>query len=145
MRIESQTKFSGDRVHKNAIESKTGDSFAMVMKKSESKMQMDALKQLMSRVDFQGQKLAEQKTFENLRDYKNLVKDFVRESMSSGLQLADKQSFTPGGGMKNHQIVEVIDKKLIELQDEVLNNEQEGLEVLRQIGEIKGLLVNLYM
>ncbi len=115
------------------------------MKKSQSKLQLDALHQLMSRVDAQGEKLGEQRTFENLRDYKNLVKEFMREALSFGIQLTDKQSFSPGGGMKNHQIVEVIDKKLIELQDEVLNNEKEGLETLQSIGEIKGLLINLYM
>lgn len=145
MRIESQTKIPGDRIQKNAVESKSIDSFANVMKKSQSKLQLDALHQLMSRVDAQGEKLGEQRTFENLRDYKNLVKEFMREALSFGIQLTDKQSFSPGGGMKNHQIVEVIDKKLIELQDEVLNNEKEGLDTLQSIGEIKGLLINLYM
>lgn len=144
MRIESQTNFPNDRIQKNTAENKSIDSFANVMKKSQSKLQLDSLNQLMTRVDAQGQKLAEQKTFENLRDYKNLVKEFMRESLSFGLQLSDKQSFA-SGGMKIHQIVEVIDKKLIELQDEVLNNEKEGLDTLSQIGEIKGLLINLYM
>ncbi|XKE94979.1 YaaR family protein [Metaplanococcus flavidus] len=145
MRIESQTKIPGDRIQKNTVENKSIDSFANVMKKSQSKLQLDALHQLMSRVDAQGEKLGEQRTFENLRDYKNLVKEFMREALSFGIQLTDKQSFSPGSGMKNHQIVEVIDKKLIELQDEVLNNEKEGLETLQSIGEIKGLLINLYM
>ena len=145
MRIESQTKIPGDRIQKNIVENKSVDSFARVMQKSQSKLQLDALHQLMSRVDAQGEKLGEQRTFENLREYKNLVKEFMREALSFGLQLSDKQSFSPGGGMKNHQIVEVIDKKLIELQDEVLNNEREGLDTLQSIGEIKGLLINLYM
>lgn len=145
MRIDGQTKIPGDRIQKNAIENKSIDSFSSVMKKSQSKLQLDALHQLMSRVDAQGEKLGEQRTFENLRDYKNLVKEFMREALSFGLQLSDKQSFSPSGGMKNHQIVEVIDKKLIELQDEVLNNEREGLDTLQSIGEIKGLLINLYM
>ena len=145
MRIESQTKITGDRIQKNAVENKSIDSFANVMKKSQSKLQMDALHQLMGRVDAQGEKLVERRTFENLRDYKNIVKEFMREALSFGLQLTDKQSFSPGGGMKNHQIVEVIDKKLIELQDDMLNNEREGLDTLQSIGEIKGLLINLYM
>ncbi|WP_033543171.1 YaaR family protein [Planococcus sp. CAU13] len=145
MRIESQAKIPGDRIQKNMVENKSIDSFASVMKKSQSKLQLDALHQLMSRVDAQGEKLGEQRTFENLREYKNLVKEFMREALSFGLQLSDKQSFSPHGGMKNHQIVEVIDKKLIELQDDMLNNEKEGLDTLESIGEIKGLLINLYM
>ncbi|HSO57838.1 MAG TPA: YaaR family protein, partial [Paenisporosarcina sp.] len=79
------------------------------------------------------------------RDYKNIVKQFIGESLSYGLQLSDKQSFNPSGGMKNHQLIEVIDEKLIEIHDEVLNNEKEGFDILQLAGEIKGLLINLYM
>lgn len=145
MRIERQTNFPSDRLQKSSVEGKTSDSFANVIKKSESKMQLDSLNHLMNQVDTQGQKFAKQRTLENLRDYKNLVKQFIRESLCYGLQLTDKQSFNSGGSMKSHQIVEVIDKKLIELQDEVLNNEREGIDTLRIVGEIKGLLINLYM
>jgi uncharacterized protein YaaR (DUF327 family) len=145
LRIERQTNFPSDRLPKSAVENKSTDSFANVIRKSQSKLQLDSLNQLMTRVDTQGQKLANQKTLENLRDYKNLVKQFVGESLSYGLQLSEKQSFNPSGGMKNHQLIEVIDKKLIALHDEVLNNEKEGIDILQQVGEIKGLLINLYM
>ncbi len=86
-----------------------------------------------------------QKTIENLIDYKHLVKQFIGESLSYGLQLSDKQSFNPSGGMKNHQLIGVIDQKLIEIHDEVLNNEKEGIDILQMVGEIKGMLINLYM
>ncbi|MGB3259925.1 YaaR family protein [Paenisporosarcina sp.] len=145
MRIDRQTNLLSDRLHKSPVENKSSDSFANVIKKSQSKLQMDSLNQLMTRVDAQGQKLANQRTLENLRDYKNIVKQFIGETLSYGLQLSDKQSFNPSGGMKNHQLIEVIDKKLIEIHDEVLNNEKEGFDILQLVGEIKGLLINLYM
>ncbi|TWT03752.1 DUF327 family protein [Planomicrobium sp. CPCC 101079] len=126
-------------------ENRLADSFANVIRKSQVKMQHDALNQLISRVDIQGQKLAKQKTLENLRDYKKLVKQFIGEALNSGLQLSEKQSFHSGGGMKTHQLIEVIDKKLLELQDEVLANEKDSIDLLELIGEIKGLLINLYM
>ena len=145
MRIERPTNFPNDRIPKNPLESKSTGSFANVIKTTQSKLQLDTLNQLMTRVDAQGQKLSKQKTLENLRDYKNLVKQFIGESLSYGLHLSEKQSFNHSGGMKTHQLIEVIDQKLIELNDEVLNNEKEGIDTLRLIGEIKGLLINLYM
>jgi len=145
LRIDRQTSFPSDRLQKGAIESKTTDSFANVIKKSQSKFQLESLNQLMARVDTQGQKLSKQKTLENLIDYKNLVKQFIGESLSYGLQLSEKQSFNHTGGMKTHQLVEVIDQKLMDLQDEVLDSEKEGLHTLDLVGEIKGLLINLYM
>lgn len=145
LRIEGQANFLNDRLQKSTVESKTTDSFVNVIKKSQSKLQLDSINQLMTRVDTQGQQLAKQRTLENLREYKNIVKQFIRESLSYGLQLSDKKSFNSSGGMKSHQIVEVIDQKLIELQDEVLMNEKEGIEILSIVGEVKGLLINLYM
>lgn len=145
MRIEIQTNFPSDRLHKSPVENKSSDTFASMVRKSQTKLQHESLNQLMTRVDSQGQKLANQRTLENLRDYKNIVKQFIGESLSYGLQLSDKQSFNPSGGMKNHQLIEVIDQKLIEIHDEVLNNEKEGFDILQLVGEIKGLLINLYM
>ena len=145
LRIERQTNFPSDRLHKTPVENKSSDTFASMVRKSQSKLQHESLNQLMTRVDSQGQKLANQRTLENLRDYKNIVKQFIGESLSYGLQLSDKQSFNPSGGMKNHQLIEVIDQKLIEIHDEVLNNEKEGFDILQLVGEIKGLLINLYM
>ena len=145
LRIERQTNSPSDRLHKTPVENKSSDTFASMVRNSQSKLQHESLNQLMTRVDSQGQKLANQRTLENLRDYKNIVKQFIGESLSYGLQLSDKQSFNPSGGMKNHQLIEVIDQKLIEIHDEVLNNEKEGFDILQLVGEIKGLLINLYM
>ncbi|MCJ1909747.1 YaaR family protein [Planococcus ruber] len=145
MRIEGQAKFPGELMRKGAVEGKSADSFAAVMRNSQSKLKLDSLNQLMDRIDVQGQRLAKQRTIEHLIDYKNSVKQFVSESLSYGLELSEKQSFHPNGGMKSHQLVEVIDEKLLAINDEVLDNEKDGIEVLRLVGEMKGLLVNLYM
>jgi uncharacterized protein YaaR (DUF327 family) len=145
LRIESQTKFPGELLRKGATEGGAIDSFASVMKNSRTKLQLNSLNQLMERIDLQGQRLAKQQTIENLIDYKKLVKQFVSESLSFGLQLTEKQSFHPNGGMKSHRLVEVIDEKLLAINDEVLESEKEGIDTLRLVGEIKGLLINLYM
>jgi uncharacterized protein YaaR (DUF327 family) len=108
LRIDGQTKFPNDRILKSAVESKTADSFANIIQKSQSKLQLDSLKGLMNRVDIQGQKLANQRTLENLIDYKNVVKQFINESLSYGLKLSDKQSFHPNGGMKSHPLILVM-------------------------------------
>lgn len=115
------------------------------MNKSQSKLHHDSLNRLMDHVDKQGQKLANQRTFENLISYKQAVKQFVSESVQYGLHLSDEQSHTPGGSIRPQQIVKIIDKKLIDIQDQILDNEKEGIGTLDLVGEIKGLLINLYM
>ncbi len=145
MRIERQTNFSLEKLLKVAVESKSTSTFSSFMSKSQSKLQLESLNQFMTRLETQGQILAKQRTLENLRDYKKMVKGFIEEAITYGLQLSEKQSYHTNGSMKSHQIVEIIDQKLLELHDEVINNEEQGIEVLRLVGEIKGLLINLYM
>lgn len=142
MRIERQTNLPFGQLQKGAVESKSTNTFASMMSQSQSKLQLESL---LSRLENQGKVLVNQRTLENLRDYKKMVKEFIGETVKGGLQLSEKQSYHSNGNMKSHQIVEKIDQKLLELQDEVINNEEKGLEALRLVGEIKGLLINLYM
>ena len=145
LRVDGYTLIQGDRIQKAPAETRSTDSFAGVMKSTRVKLHNDSLNGLLDRVDLQGQKLAKQRTLENLLDYKTLVKQFINESLSHGLQLSEKHSEHPSGGMKTHQLIEVIDEKMLEVQDEVLQNEQDNIETLRLVGEVKGLLLNLYM
>jgi uncharacterized protein len=145
VRIESPANFPGDRLQKQPVDAKSTDSFANLVKKTQSNLHSESLNQLMNQVDLQGQRLSNQRTLENLRDYKNSVKKFIGESLNYGLQLSEKQSFQPGGGNKTHQLIEVIDQRLLDMNDEVLDKEKSGIDTLRMVGEIKGLLVNLYM
>lgn len=145
MRIESSANFPGDRLQKQPVDSKSNETFANLVRKTQSNLHRESLNQLMNQVDLQGQRLSNQRTLENLRDYKNSVKKFIGESLNYGLQLSEKQSFQPGGSIKTHQLIEVIDQKLLDMNDEVLDKEKNGIDTLRMVGEIKGLLVNLYM
>lgn len=145
LRIDGNTLIQGDRIHKVPAEVKAADSFANVMKNTRVKLQNDSLNGLMDRVEAQGQKLAKQRTLENLLDYKTVVRQFISESLSFGLQLADKHSEHPAGGMKTYQLIEVIDQKMLEVQDDVLRNEEDNIDTLRLVGEVKGLLLNFYM
>lgn len=145
LRIDRQTNFPIEMLQKGTVESKTTSTFSSFISKSQSKLQLESLNQLITHLETKGQMLAKQRTLENLRDYKKMVKQFIGEALHYGLQLSEKQSYDLHGGMKSHQIVEIVDQKLLELHDEVINNEEQGMEVLRLVGEIKGLLINLYM
>lgn len=145
LRIAGYTQIQGDRVQKAPTETKSTDTFSSVMKGTRMKLQNDSLNGLMDRIDLHGQKMVKQRTLENLLDYKAIVKQFINESLSYSLQLSDKHSEHPSGGMKTHQLLEVIDEKMLDLQDEVLRNEQDNIDTLRLVGEVKGLLLNLYM
>jgi uncharacterized protein len=119
-------------------------SFSEVMAKGREEKTIERLRELVSKIEDQGAILAESRTVEDLRKYKQLVKDFMDDAIKSGLQLEDRRGFTRRGKSKIYKIVEQVDKKIIELTDAVLVEQKSSLEILDLVGEIKGLLINVY-
>lgn len=138
-----------ERANVNKVEKKkevatASISFAEIMKKGRSDQFVDRLKQLLHDIDDQGKVLAETQTVEELRKYKQLVKDFMKEAVDNGLKLEERRGFNRRGRTKVYKIVKQVDQKLLELTDTVLKEQEKGLKILDLVGEIKGLLVNVY-
>ncbi|MDR7001005.1 YaaR family protein [Neobacillus niacini] len=146
MKIQDQIRINmGDsRFPTTERNSTNSASFQKIMSTYSKGLTKDYLNQLLEDVDQQGQKLSENPTFHELRKYKDLVKQFMGEVTKNGVGLYQTESWDPYSGNKTLKTVQVLDRKLMELSDHVLNQQNEGLSILERIGEIKGLLINLY-
>lgn len=110
----------------------------------DQKMQIQTLNRLIGDIEGAGQRLVRSRTFRELAKYKALVKRFVKEAVEYGLELKQSTSWNEYGQSRPLKTVETIDAKLVELSEEILNKEKSSLEILEMIGEVKGLLINLY-
>ncbi|TDQ36938.1 YaaR family protein [Aureibacillus halotolerans] len=119
-------------------------SFQEIMAKGRVEKTHEKLTGLMKDIEAQGKALADTRSVEELRKYKALIKDFMRDAVDVGLQLQEHRGFTRQGRTKVFKIVETVDAKLAELTASVLEKEASGLKILEQVGEIKGMLMNLY-
>jgi uncharacterized protein YaaR (DUF327 family) len=144
VRVENHLKAGIDSLKKEKATSQNRTSFSEVMTQSKGKLNQQALNQLLSRIEEKGALLAQKMTVSHMRDYKKMVKQFVEEAVRHGLELQDRQGYNFRGRPKSYKIVEEIDQKLIELTNEVVQQEKNGIHILSLIGEIKGLMVNLY-
>jgi uncharacterized protein YaaR (DUF327 family) len=119
-------------------------SFQKIINSYSKDITKDSLQGLLEDIDKQGQKLSETPTFQELRKYKELVKKFMGEVSKTGIGMYQTDSWDPYGGSKTLKTVQILDKKLVELADHVLNQQNSSLSILERIGDIKGLLINLY-
>ncbi|GER67665.1 hypothetical protein BpJC4_21360 [Weizmannia acidilactici] len=119
-------------------------NFAEMVKSSGEKLQMDELNQLLSQLDEAGSKLARTRNFKDLLRFKALVKQFVKQAVDYSMKMKQSQDWNQFGESRKMQIVETIDQKLADLTEEYIRKEQPALDILGKIGEIKGLLINLY-
>jgi uncharacterized protein YaaR (DUF327 family) len=119
-------------------------SFQKIINSYSQDLTKDYLNKLLENIDKQGQQLCETPTFHELRKYKDLVKQFIGEVTKYGLSLSQSESWDMYGGSRTLKTVQVLDRKLVELTDHVLGQQSDSLSILERIGEIKGLLINLY-
>lgn len=124
--------------------SSTQQSFDTIVKSTTHQLKQQEIQQLMNEIAIQGDKLSRFRSFRDLAKFKRLVKDFLAETVYNGLDLEKSQNFSPEGHSQQLTIVKEVDEKLIELTDGIINQERSAVDLLGVIGEIKGLLLNLY-
>ncbi|QDI92933.1 DUF327 family protein [Salicibibacter halophilus] len=119
-------------------------SFQAIMNHQRQSVAFDQLQAAMGKIEDQGKILAESRTEKELREYKKLIRNFVDEIVRNGLQIEERRRFNRPE-TNAYKIVAEVDEKLARLAEKVLENEAAHLDILAQVGEIRGLLVNLYM
>ncbi|RKQ33008.1 YaaR family protein [Oceanobacillus halophilus] len=142
MKISNEIGRQTDSIYKRQSDTDRA-SFNKMLRSQQVFYNQQQLDNLMKDITLQGNKLSRSRTFRDLAKFKKLVKTFLDETLSKGLSLQKKQSFGMNGN-QNLALVKQVDEKLIELTEQVMNQEKKTINILGLIGEIKGLLINLY-
>lgn len=132
------------QIQKKGIEATESVRFTEVMAKGREQIVYERMQQMQADIEAQGQKLAKSQTIEDFKKYKQLVKSFMEDAVKNGLQLEEQRGLDWRGRTKVYKIVKEVDKKLIDLANTVLDKEKRGLDILGLVGEIQGLLINIY-
>ncbi|MBM7610074.1 uncharacterized protein YaaR (DUF327 family) [Lysinibacillus composti] len=121
-----------------------GNRFGEMVVKQGSKMQTEQLTRLLGDISSAGDRVARSRNLRELARFKMLVKRFLQEAVNYGLEMKQSHTWNRFGECRRLKIVETIDERLVELAEDLLNEEKATIDLLDKIGEIKGLLVNLY-
>jgi len=144
MEVPRVSKTGINRVQKKESVPTESISFSEVMGSKRENLVYEKMTKMMQDIEDQGKVLAESRTVDDLKKYKKLVKEFMQDAVNNGLKLEDQRGFNRRGRTKVYKIVKEVDKKLIDLTNAVLQKEQNGLNILNLVGEVKGLLINMY-
>jgi uncharacterized protein YaaR (DUF327 family) len=144
----------GDGIRPNVDLMKTSDSrrssqaerlnFGTLIQGEDDRMSQERLTQLLSNIDKQGQILARSRSIRDFYLYKNLVKQFMEEAVKFGIALDDRRGMNRRGRSRLYKIVKEVDGELLKLTDELLSDQAPMIDLLARIGEIRGMLINLY-
>lgn len=118
--------------------------FGRMVQKQEQKLHSDQITRLLGDISTAGDRIARSRNLREMAKFKMLVRRFLKESVETGLELKQSHTWNQYGEGRRLKIVKTIDEKLIELAEDLLDKEKTAIELLEKIGEIKGLLINLY-
>ncbi|OXS79257.1 YaaR family protein [Domibacillus enclensis] len=144
MEIQRVNKVSTSRAERKEETAKASVAFTDVIASKRQNAALDKMNGMMKDIETQGEKLAEHRTIDDLRKYKKMVKEFMEEAVNSGLQLEEQRGFNRRGRTKVYKIVKEVDSRLTQLANDVINKEKSQLDILGKVGEIQGLLINIY-
>ena len=99
---------------------------------------------LMEEITMQGERLSKTRDIRDMKKYRGLIKEFMNEIINRSHEFSRENFLDRRGRHRVYGIVRLIDEKLDELAQELVKDEKDNLAILAKIGEIRGLLLDIF-
>ncbi|MCD7836077.1 MAG: YaaR family protein [Lachnospiraceae bacterium] len=102
------------------------------------------LNTLMEEITMQGEKLSKRRDVKDMKHYRGLLKDFLNEVVTHSHSFSRENFLDRRGRHRVYGIIRLIDENLDQLAQELMKDEKDNLAILSKIGEIRGLLLDIF-
>ena len=117
--------------------------FTLVSRVEEQELQA-RLTALMEEITMQGKKLGKRRDVKDMKRYRGLIKDFLNEVVARSHNFSRENFLDRKGRHRVYGIIRLIDQNLDDLAQELMKDEKDNLMILSKIGEIEGLLLDIF-
>lgn len=117
--------------------------FTLASRVEESQLQ-ERLTAMLEEITRQGDKLAKHRDVKDMKRYRGLIKDFLNEIVNRSHEFSRENFLDRKGRHRVYGIIRLVDKNLDELAQELVKDEKDNLSILEKIGEIRGLLLDIF-
>jgi uncharacterized protein YaaR (DUF327 family) len=104
----------------------------------------DRLNLMMEEIVMQGDKITKRMDVKDMRRYRTLIKDFMNEIVNRSHKFSRENFLDRRGRHRVYGIVRLVDEKLDELAQELMKEEKDKIAILAKVGEIRGLLLDIF-
>lgn len=119
-------------------------SFSAELNDQGRSLTREELEQLLKKIDEQGARLTNTPTYDELKSYRTLVKDFVGEAISRMYSLHTSAGWDRLGRQKVYTTVRRIDEELEAMAEHIRLGQADPLTIVAGQDAIRGMLVDLY-
>lgn len=99
---------------------------------------------LLSDITVQGERIARHMDIRDLRKYRGLIREFMNEVVFRSHKFSRENFLDRRGRHRVYGIIKLIDANLDELAQELMKDEKDHITILNKIGEIRGLLLDIF-
>lgn len=117
--------------------------FTLVTHIEEAQLQ-DRLTAMMEQITMQGEKLAKHRDVKDMKRYRSLIKEFLNEVVGRSHEFSRENFLDRRGRHRVYGIIRLVDQTLDELAQELVKDEKDNISILAKIGEIRGLLLDIF-
>lgn len=117
--------------------------FTLTSRIEEAELQ-NRLNGLMEQITMQGDRLAKKRDIKDMKRYRGLIKEFMNEVVSRSHSFTRENFLDRRGRHRVYGIIRLIDENLDELAQELVKDETDNIAILAKIGEIRGLLLDIF-
>ena len=117
--------------------------FMLMSKISEEDLQA-RLTSLMEEITMQGERISKKKDIKDMRRYRSLIKDFMNEIVSRSHTFSRENFLDRKGRHRVYGIIRLIDENLDELAQELMKEQKDNISILQKIGDIRGLILDIF-
>ena len=104
----------------------------------------DRLNLMMEEIVMQGDKITKRMDVKDMRRYRTLIKDFMNEIVNRSHKFSRENFLDRRGRHRVYGIIRLVDEKLDELAQELMKEEKDEIAILAKVGEIRGLLLDIF-
>ena len=104
----------------------------------------ERLNLMMEEIIMQGDKLIKRMDVKDMKRYRTLIKDFMNEIVKRSHKFSRENFLDRRGRHRVYGIIRLVDEKLDELAQELVKDEKDHISILAKVGEIRGLLLDIF-
>lgn len=124
---------------------KTNDDFKFMLMSKISEEDLQAkLTSLMEEITMQGERISKKKDIKDMRKYRSLIKDFMNEIVSRSHSFSRENFLDRKGRHRVYGIIRLVDETLDELAQELMKEQKDNITILQKIGDIRGLILDIF-
>lgn len=123
----------------------TDDTFKFMLASNiEEAALAERLNLMMEEIVMQGDKIIKRMDVKDMRKYRSLIKEFMNEIVNRSHKFSRENFLDRRGRHRVYGIIRLVDEKLDELAQELVKDERDTISILAKVGEIRGLLLDIF-